>query len=75
MPQIFGVVEQSYQRNGKQHTVFRIPAVSQTVAKQRAKINARLKSLSGASVASIQSAGKSSIPGFTLYDVDVTSNP
>jgi len=75
MPQIFGVVEKSYQKDGQQITVFRIPAVSKTIAKQRAKINARIKSLSGSSVSSVNQAGKSSIPGFKLFDVEITSAP
>lgn len=73
MVQIFGSVERSVTQNGQQITVFRIPAFSKTGARQRAKANARIKGLSGASVDRAENVGSADIPGQKLFDVRMTS--
>lgn len=73
MAQVFGVVEKSYEQNGQQHTVFSIPAFSKTGAKRRAKINARIKGINSFSVGSISTIGSGSVPGATVYEVDIVS--
>lgn len=74
MVQFFGTVERSVVEDDQQTTVFRIPAVSKTGARQRAKGNARVKGLNNFSIKSVEQAGKGDLPGVKLYDVVVTSD-
>ena len=45
MVEIFGTLEKSVSRNGQRELVWRIPALTRTIAKQRARFNTRFKGL------------------------------
>lgn len=73
MVQIFGTVEKSVVQNGQQTTVFRIPALTETGARQRAKGNARIKGLNNFRVDNVNNVGSGDLPGQKLFDVRVIS--
>lgn len=74
MVQFFGNVERSTTQNGQQITVFRIPAFSKSIARQRAKANARIKGLSGFSLDTVQKVGSTDLPGQSFYDVTIVAS-
>jgi len=74
MVQVFGTIESSTVRDGMQITVFRIPAFSDTGARQRAKANARLKGMGSSEVNLVEKVGPADVPGQTLHDVTVVAN-
>lgn len=73
MVEIFGKTKMSEIVNGTQRVTFRIPAVSERVARARAGINARAKGLSGFSVERIEQVESGGFPGQKIYDITVTS--
>jgi len=75
MPQIFGTLVSNEVKNGKQIMVWDIPALASASAKARGNVNARLKSLKGATVSSVENIGKAGLPGQKLFRVTVTAQP
>lgn len=73
MAQVFGTIEQTFTENDKQFTVFRIPAFSSRLARQRARGNARVKGLSDFEVGEAENVGSADVPGQKLFDVTVES--
>jgi hypothetical protein len=71
---ITGEVRKSITRDGVTVTEFAIPAVAKTVAKRKARVNARVKGLDNPRVGEPQLEGQGSIPGQKMYVVEVTSN-
>lgn len=74
MVQFFGTVERSVVEGDQQTTVFRIPAVSKTGARQRAKGNSRIKGLNNFEIQDLEQVGQGDLPGVKLYDVTVASD-
>lgn len=74
MVELFGRIEKTDVQDGKQVTIFRIPAVSQSLAEQRAGINARLKGLSNFQLSGVRKVGSGSFPGQSIFDVKVESD-
>lgn len=74
MVQFFGSVERSVVEGNQQTTVFRIPAVSEAGARQRAKGNSRIKGLDNFEVQDLEQVGQGDLPGVKLFDVTVSSN-
>lgn len=74
MVEVFGRVEGSTTQNGTLITTFRIPALSETLARRRAMANGRLKGLKSAEVKSSKVVGESSFPNASLYEVVVESS-
>ena len=74
MVQLFGTVERtSTAKDGSQETIFRIPAISRGLAKQRAKFNARAKGLRNFSAQDATKIQDGPFPGQTIYEVKVVS--
>lgn len=74
MAKIFGSVEKSVVKNGKMMTVFRIPAFSKTLVKQRGKANSKVKGLDNYEVRNVETVGRGDIPGQKVFDVTVVSD-
>lgn len=74
MVEVFGRVQNTEVTNGELVTIFRIPALSSRVARERARVNARLKGYSNISIGESEQAGDTDIPGARVYDVRVTSD-
>lgn len=73
MAKIFGETVKSEVEENVQTITFRIPAFTETIAIQRAKINARAKGFNNFEVKSSEVSGKANIPGLTNYDVEVST--
>lgn len=71
MVEIFGKIAGSEMRNGKQVFTFRIPALSRSVAQQRAKLNAGIKNMSNPQVVRVEEIQQGQLPGQTIYSVEV----
>lgn len=75
MVQLFGSVERSIIKDdGTVETVYRIPAVSETTARGRARGNNRLKGLRNPEFQSVEPVADADIPGQTMYEVVVESS-
>lgn len=74
MVEFFGSVARSNVENGKQTVTFRIPALTKSGAKQRARGNARLKGMSNFSVGEPNNVGDGDIPGQKIFEVPVAAN-
>lgn len=74
MAEVFGRVESTEVTDGKQITNFRIPAMAQNFAEQRASANIRLKGLTNGSITDVQQIDQGSIPGQKIYEVTVESD-
>lgn len=73
MVQFFGRTEATDVRNGQLITVFRIPAFSEGMARRRANLNVRAKSLNNASIESIEQVAQGDLPGQGIYDATIIS--
>lgn len=73
MVEIFGEVESSSIVNGDQIVIYRIPAISKSAAKARARGNNRLKGLTSPEITSVEKIANGSLPGQSIYSVEVTS--
>lgn len=74
MAQFFGSIERSTTENGKHIAVFRIPAFSKSIARQRAKGNARIKGLKEFEIVNVENVGSSDVPGQNLFDIRVEAD-
>lgn len=72
-PQITGNVVKSVIRDNEVVTEFEIPAVTKSIARRKARINAMVKGLDSPSINSIELVGQADIPGQRLYSVEVVS--
>lgn len=73
MAEFFGRTESSETTNGVQVTTFRIPAMTEGMARRRGKMNARVKGFDDYEIVDVQTVESGSIPGQTLYDITVSS--
>lgn len=73
MVQVFGSVESTVLMDDVLITEFRIPAISKTLARQRARTNARLKGLDTPEITGIEELREGDLPGQTIYIVSVES--
>lgn len=71
MVEFFGTLARSRVEDGEQVNVFRIPAFSSQIAKQRARANARLKGLSEFTIDDVVAIDSTQVPGQTIYEVEV----
>lgn len=71
MVEIIGRLVNNTVRNDIQTTTFRIPALSKSGARARARANARVKGFSNFSVDRIERLRSGSIPGQEIYDVTI----
>lgn len=74
MAEVFGRVKDSEVQNGKLHTTFTIPGFSQSIVRQRARANARLKEYSNFEVDTVENVDSGSLPGQSVYEVLVVSD-
>jgi len=73
MPHVFGTLVSNEVKNGRQVTVYDIPALAESTARVRARSNARLKGFSGSTISSVENVGSGSIPGQKVFRVTITS--
>lgn len=73
MVQLTGGVRRAFIEDGKDVTIFRIPAFSKTGARRRAKTNSRIKGIENFSLGEAERVGSGDLPGQGIYDVTVTS--
>lgn len=72
MVEFFGSVESSRTTDeGNTELVYRIPALSATTARGRARGNNRLKGLSDPDILSVERVGKTGTLGQKIYEVTV----
>lgn len=75
MVDVFGSVETSRTTDeGNTEMVYRIPAVSSTTARARARGNNRLKGLSNPSITGIEQVDQGDAPGQKIYEVTVEAD-
>jgi hypothetical protein len=74
MVEITGTLQSSrLLENGDQRTVWTIPALSKTGAKQRARANSRVKGNSPDQISDPEVVRQGQIPGQKIYEVAVTT--
>jgi len=74
MVEVFGsVANATTTENGRERVTFRIPAISKSLAKQRARGNARLKGMNNFRVSEPQKVGDGDIPGQKIFEIAVTA--
>lgn len=73
MVEITGTLESSVAEEQSVKRTWRIPAISKTVARRRAVANSRVKGDSSPSVANTSKVGSGSVPGQSIYLVEVES--
>lgn len=73
MAQFTTRVERSFIRNGSSLTEFSVPAVSESLARRNALLNARAKGKEGPEVIEVENVGGSGVPGRDLFIVTVES--
>lgn len=68
-----GTVEESYSEDNKIFTIFRIPALSSSMARRRARMNAKIKGLNNIEITGVENLGEARLPGQKEFDVKVES--
>mgnify|MGYP006273254443 CR=1 FL=1 len=73
MVEIFAVQEPTRTEEGNIIAPFRVPAVSERLARRRAIANARLKGWKSPSVQEVEEIASGDVPGQSIYEVTVIS--
>jgi len=73
MVEVLTVQEPTVVQNGNVVTTFRVPAISKTIARRRAKGNARLKGLESPEIREVNEVAPGGIPGQTIYEIKVVT--
>lgn len=59
--------------NGRQESIWRVPALSESIARRKAVLNMRIKGNEGIEVQSANKVGSGNLPRQDLFDVVVTA--
>ena len=72
MVEFFGRTVSSEVQNGQQLISFRIPAISRSLARRRAMVNARIKEVQSPEVSNIEIIEQGQIPGQNIFLVEIS---
>lgn len=73
MVEVLTVQEPTAVENGSVITTFRVPALSERVARRRAKVNSRLKGLDNPEIREVTEVASGDIPGQMIYEINVVT--
>jgi len=72
MVEFFGRTLDSEVQGDVQQILFQIPAFSERGARRRARVNSRIKGITGAEVVGVESIRSGDVPGQTIFRVQVS---